>query len=152
MKRTQTLALAAVALAALAVLASPAGAVSTAWTAGRLTHAVKGLTTYMHLSKQQDSRQGYKIRALGYANYLQNRKLHSLRVFKVTANYRLSAVEAQDAIQTQVNGGIIDPAQDDAAARALAGLLVRRLYVHAAKRRRVHALQRERRPPRPKRP
>ncbi len=111
MKRRHTFALAAVALAALAVLASPAGAVSTAWTAGRLTHAVKGLTHYMNVSKERNSRQGYRIKSLGHTNYVQTHRLQTLRVFKATATQRLSALEAQNAIQAHLNGGLIDPAK-----------------------------------------
>jgi hypothetical protein len=108
MSRTRRFVMAAATVTTVAVLVSPAGAATTAWTSAKLTHAVKGLTHYMTADNRRDRRQQLQLRSVGRVNFIQGQKLHSLSAFTATAGGRLSALEAQDAIQAGLNGGILD--------------------------------------------
>ncbi len=107
-RRHNRFVVAAAVVTTAAVLVSPAGAATTAWTSQHLTKAVKSLVGYRNLDSRRDSRQGWKIKAVAHTNFLQTGKLHRLAAFRTSATGRLSGLEAQNVIQAQLNGGILD--------------------------------------------
>ena len=107
-RRHNRFVVAAAVVTTAAVLVSPAGAATTAWTSQHLTKAVKSLVGYRNMDSRRDSRQGWKIKAVAHTNFLQTGKLHRLAAFRTSATGRLSGLEAQNVIQAELNGGILD--------------------------------------------
>ena len=107
-RRHNRFVVAAAVVTTAAVLVSPAGAATTAWTSQHLTKAVKSLVGYRNMDSRRDSRQAWKIKAVAHTNFLQTGKLHRLAAFRTSATGRLSGLEAQNLIQAQLNGGILD--------------------------------------------
>jgi hypothetical protein len=107
-RRHNRFVVAAAVVTTAAVLVSPAGAATTAWTSQHLTKAVKSLVGYRNMDSRRDSRQGWKINAVAHTNFLQTGKLHRLAAFRTSATGRLSGLEAQNVIQAELNGGILD--------------------------------------------
>jgi hypothetical protein len=107
MSRTHKLVLAAATLTTAAVLVSPAGAATTSWTKHRLTSTVRSLVGYVNADKKRDSHQAWRITGVAKTNFVQSGKLHTLRLFVVNHRGRLTALEAQDAVQAQLNAGIV---------------------------------------------